>query len=232
MSSSAPSMASITPDTAPREVDKLANVGRFQLRRLAELLNLVDTEQKKSAFMSAQPIEMAQAISAALKLRDGRAANGTTSVEVATPVAAPVATATVTPQAAPVQEQAPVEAPKRTPRTNSNGVTAAPVQTASVDLTEVLSLLRSNQSELAALNKQVAVLNNLSAELAFVKQIVLSGLEIGKLNTALATLLGEADPNINLSQYNVLKEGMRTQTEVERLIEQATKELMATKGKA
>ena len=64
-------LGTITVDSAPREADKLANIGRFQLRRLAEALGLCDTEQKKSAFMAGTPNEMAQAVALALKIKDG-----------------------------------------------------------------------------------------------------------------------------------------------------------------
>lgn len=118
-----------TVESAPREPEKLANIGRFQLRRLGDELGLLNTEQKKNAFMSGTPAEMAQAVSAALKIRDGGGS--------LTPVApAPAAPAQEPPVRVPV-----VEEPVREPRIRAR--TEAPVQVPESSPTPALSELRN-----------------------------------------------------------------------------------------
>lgn len=136
-----------TVESAPREQEKLANIGRFQLRRLAEELGLLNTEQKKNAFMSGTPSEMAQAVSMALRTRD--ASGG--AVVSAPPIM----------QEAPIQVpvQVPVaEALVREPRTRAR--VEAPVQaqegTATpAFLSELRALNDNTRAELMGLNKLI-----------------------------------------------------------------------------
>lgn len=132
-----------TIESAPREQEKLANIGRFQLRRLAEELGLLNTEQKKNAFMSGTPSEMAQAVSMALRTRDasGGAVVSAPPMMQETPVQAPVA-----------------EAPVREPRTRTR--VEAPVQaqegTATpAFLSELRALNDNTRAELMGLNKLI-----------------------------------------------------------------------------
>lgn len=63
-------IGSLTAESAPRDPMVLATIGRYQLRRLAADIGLSDTDEKKAAFASSTPDEMAQAVSVALKLLD------------------------------------------------------------------------------------------------------------------------------------------------------------------
>lgn len=144
---SGPTVSTITIDSAPREPEKLANIGRFQLRRLAETLGLLVDENKKNAFMSSTPTEMSQVVSMALKNRDGGApalpthTNGSNGHALAQePVREPATT---------VQESEPVREPT-TPRTRSKSAEKAAMAPASDETTTQLKALTAELSTISA----------------------------------------------------------------------------------
>jgi hypothetical protein len=170
-----------TVESAPREQEKLANIGRFQLRRLAEELGLLNTEQKKNAFMSGTPSEMAQAVSMALRTRD--ASGGTV-------VSAP-------PMMQEVPVQAPVvEAPVREPRTRAR--VEAPIQaqegTATpAFLAELRALTDNTRAELMGLNKLVkdAGLSDLLPKVERLEEAVVGLMEQNKFLFSIVLMVAE-----------------------------------------
>lgn len=115
-------MASITIQTAPRNVDDLAQIGRFQLRRLADQLGLCADEPSKQAFMGMSSPTQAQAVLAKLLEHDKGGANGTPAngaVHAPAQAQAPAAPQTPPAQAAP-ETAAPAAAPRRQPKTVSD----------------------------------------------------------------------------------------------------------------
>lgn len=85
------SISALTVETAPMTLEELSTAGRFQLRRLAEELTrngvpIVDTDEKRQAFMQSHSSVMAETVLMGLKqLRGGAPA------KVAAPVQEPVA---------------------------------------------------------------------------------------------------------------------------------------------
>jgi hypothetical protein len=63
--------ATVNVQTAPRDVESLSKLGRFNLRKLAEELNIFSDEKGQGEFSSGSNQEQAQAIAAALAEADG-----------------------------------------------------------------------------------------------------------------------------------------------------------------
>jgi hypothetical protein len=63
--------ATVNVQTAPRDVESLSKLGRFNLRKLAEELNIFSDEKGQGEFSSGSNQEQAQAIAAALAQMDG-----------------------------------------------------------------------------------------------------------------------------------------------------------------
>lgn len=65
------SQSAVSVTDAPRDLDKLKALGRFNLRRLAEELGVFSTEAAKGAFMNGTNEQMGQAVYEALMKLDG-----------------------------------------------------------------------------------------------------------------------------------------------------------------
>lgn len=97
-------MSAVTVATASRDPEVLAQSGRFQLRRLAEQLDMWPDEAAKTAFMSLSNAAMAQTVAAKLKEEDAKGGGK-----------APAASAPATNGAVQQQQQAPAETPATPP---------------------------------------------------------------------------------------------------------------------
>lgn len=211
-------VGTITVESAPRDPEKLANIGRFQLRRLAEELQLVDTDQKRSAFMTRSPADMAKDVSTALRMRDGGEVktngNGTPPVVAQVFVPPPP---TPEPIAAPVPAQAPVQEarePRTSQRTPVTTQVRAPTPAAAQeeDL-RFLKILELESTKLKLANEGIDSLQSKSTKLSadvgsieetvnHLRDIVLGISEQNKYLFSLVMIM--AEEHINASRGSIL----------------------------
>lgn len=180
-------MASVTLQTAPRNVDELSQIGRFQLRRLADQLGLCADEPSKQAFMGMSSPVQAQAVLTKLLEHDKGGANGAPANGAVAQAQAPAA-----PQTPPAQAQAaPAETPKRQPKTASDPGTAAQGQVdAATQVVEALQGVAGKLGDLIQKFDRVAK----SSDAAGISSEQVKGqvnaliAELGKLNPYLQSL--------------------------------------------
>jgi hypothetical protein len=181
----------MTPDTAPRDVAALASQGPFIHRRLGEALELAgfkcwNNEREKSAFVTASPMDRAQALLVQLQAYDaakGRAPAPQTQAAPPPPAAAGAAPAGGAPAGGTTT---------RAPRTASGGAVAAGTGVGNV--VELLNAIKELQGTLGGI--QAALTNqgqagSVAAELQAIKGMVAASLKIQEVELGLLCLFGE-----------------------------------------
>jgi hypothetical protein len=113
-------LAVLSPATISRDPKDLAQYTRFQLRRFAEEIGLLNDENTKKAFMSSSTPDMANTLAKALKELDAAGGVPAQAAPAPTPPAAAMA---------PQQAAAPTTGLRRQPKTNADAKqTSLPMQ--------------------------------------------------------------------------------------------------------
>jgi hypothetical protein len=149
-------VSSVTIQTAPRDTEQLSQIGRFQLRRLAEQLGMLADDTARQAFMGGSNTLMAEALVVKLKEYD-KGNNGTAAAPARAPVTTPATTNAGT--VAPAAQTPAATAPKRQPRTEDS----APADDTEAAL-RVIGALTDLTHQVDGLTKQIGETNRLAGE--------------------------------------------------------------------
>jgi len=183
-------LAAIDPVNAPRDLQELVRKGRFQIRKLADDLKIIEDPEKRAAFLGRNTEQQAQEVLAALLAHD-KGANGVANGAAA---AAPADTGSKL-------KRTPVN--KGTVQTNE-----APVSTASTGSAAPFSIAPLMEALKETSGKLDAVLSNQAVILERLENLTgLSGLA-----TATSLLVGET--TLNASRADILAAAMEDVTMV------------------
>jgi len=207
-------LGTYTIDTAPRDVDTLSKLGRFQLRRLADELKILDDDEKKQSFQGSTPREMAETLVTAFKQYDAaksgapkNGANGMAHFNGGNHAHEPADQAV---SEEPVQEvvREPVTSKTRakaSPTTPSPASQETSIPVGVVDLSPVLQALEAQQTALNGLAKVFKEDNRgYQKRVEDMSTAILSVAQTQRYLISLVVMLCENSPSINASRWDIL----------------------------